>query len=178
MKLRSLMLFIAASIFLTSPVYARHHVAAQVAAEGCNILWPCEGVIKSVRGERVVKAMGGLGIARPQYAPHAIQRASRADSGVIGGRPGGCPYQFCGCSASLYLFGKIVPSLNLAANWLRFPRATPAPGMAAARNHHVMVLVSHVQGDVWVVHDGNSGGHQTRVHERSIAGYVIVNPHA
>lgn len=48
--------------------------------------------------------------------------------------------------------------------------------MAAARNHHVMVLISHVEGNNWLVHDGNSGGGLTREHVISINGYVIVNP--
>lgn len=97
---------------------------------------------------------------------------------VIGGRPSGCPYEFCGCEASLYIFGVIHRDLNLASNWIRkFPRAHPAPGMAAARNHHVMVLIRHVSGRDWLVHDGNSGHHLIHEHVRSIAGYVIVNPH-
>lgn len=96
---------------------------------------------------------------------------------VLGRRPAGCPRAFCGCEASLYLFGKIRPELNLAANWIRkFPRTSPAPGMAAARSGHVMVLMSHVEGNDWLVHDGNSGGGLTRQHIRSIRGYVIVNP--
>jgi hypothetical protein len=96
---------------------------------------------------------------------------------VISRRPTGCPHAFCGCEASLYLFGKIRPELNLAANWIRkFPRTSPAPGMAAARSGHVMVLMSHVEGNNWLVHDGNSGGGLTREHIRSINGYVIVNP--
>ena len=96
---------------------------------------------------------------------------------VVGGRPAGCPHDFCGCEASRYLFGEIRPELNLASNWIRkFPRTSPAPGMAAARNHHVMVLVSHVGGNDWLVHDGNSGGSLTRDHVRSINGYVIVDP--
>jgi hypothetical protein len=37
-------------------------------------------------------------------------------------------------------------------------------------------LQAHVAGDVWNVHDGNSGGHVTREHSRSIAGYTIVDP--
>ena len=99
-------------------------------------------------------------------------------SGIIGGRPSGCPHAYCGCSASIQIFGKIIPELNLAANWIRkFPRTSPAPGMAAARNHHVFVLMSHVGGSNWMVHDGNSGGHLTREHVRSISGYVVVNPH-
>lgn len=186
------MRFLIAILLLTisfAPAEARHHqhrqhhhhaaVTAPAVDPGCNVLWPCEGVRPSPRGERVVKALGGLGVARPQYAaPRHIERTS-GHAEVIGGRPAGCPHAFCGCGASLYLFGRIIPELNLAANWYRkFPRAAPAPGMAAARNHHVMVLIAHVQGDIWQVHDSNSGHHLTRVHERSIAGYTIVNPHA
>lgn len=100
-----------------------------------------------------------------------------ARSEVIGGRPPGCPSRFCGCGASLHLFGRIVPSLNLARNWLRFPRTAPAPGMVAARRGHVFVLKHHVNGNIWMVHDSNSGGRKTRMHHRSIAGYTIVNPH-
>ena len=97
---------------------------------------------------------------------------------VIGGRPTGCPRRYCGCSASIYVFGKIRPELNLALNWARkFPRTTPAPGMVAARSGHVFVLMSHVAGNEWLVHDGNSGGGLTREHVRSISGYKIVNPH-
>jgi hypothetical protein len=96
---------------------------------------------------------------------------------VISHRPDGCPHAFCGCEASLYLFGAIRADLNLAANWARkFPHASPAPGMAAVRNHHVMVLMSHVDGNNWLVHDGNSGGGLTREHVVSISGYTIVNP--
>lgn len=109
-----------------------------------------------------------------------IQSQISASGGVIvGTRPAGCPYKFCGCVASLYVFGEIRPELNLAANWKRkFPHTSPAPGMVAARNGHVMVLMSHASGDEWMVHDGNSGGGKTREHVRSIRGYTIVNPRA
>jgi hypothetical protein len=95
---------------------------------------------------------------------------------VIGGRPKGCPTRFCGCALSLKLFGKIVPELNLAASWLRFPPTPPAPGMVAARRGHVFQLIRHVGGRVWVAYDANSGGGKIRVHARSIAGYRIVSP--
>jgi hypothetical protein len=49
-------------------------------------------------------------------------------------------------------------------------------GMAAVRSGHVMILQQHVGGDIWYVHDGNSGGHVTREHPRSISGYTIVDP--
>jgi hypothetical protein len=114
-----------------------------------------------------------------QGATNAIETIdANGNSTVVGGRPTGCPRQFCGCEASLYIFGEIRPMLNVARNWRSmFPRTAPAPGMVAARKHHVMVLMSHVEGDEWLVHDGNSGGGLTREHVRSIRGYTIVNPH-
>jgi hypothetical protein len=95
---------------------------------------------------------------------------------IVSGRPSGCPHAFCGCEASLFRFGRVIPQLNLASNWRRFPRTAPAMGMAAVRGGHVMILQQHVAGDIWYVHDGNSGGHVTREHPRSIAGYTIVDP--
>jgi hypothetical protein len=49
--------------------------------------------------------------------------------------------------------------------------------MAAARRGHVFVLKQHIRGMIWLVFDANSGGRKTRMHPRSIAGFVIVNPH-
>jgi len=92
--------------------------------------------------------------------------------------PHGCPRSFCGCGAAIRVFGRIVPDLNLAANWLRFPRTSPAPGMVAARRGHVFVLEQHLGGDMWMAYDANSGGHATRIHARSLRGYAVVNPHA
>jgi hypothetical protein len=148
-----------AAVCLLSPAQAHHrhhhghvhHIQAQPACEGLFCLFGTESAAPSIP-------------------------ASRITSEVVGGRPAGCPHAFCGCGASLHLFGRIIPSLNLAANWLRFPRAAPAPKMAAARRGHVMVLEQHISGDVWLVHDSNSGGVRTRLHPRSIAGYTIVNP--
>jgi len=113
---------------------------------------------------------------RVQHFRDAMAMAPSGDERVVGGRPAGCPNAFCGCEASLYKFGRIIPGLNLASNWRRFPRATPAPGMAAVRSGHVMILEAQVGGNVWTVHDGNSGGHVTREHARSLAGYTIVDP--
>jgi hypothetical protein len=111
--------------------------------------------------------------ARRAVGPEASQRAQ-----IIGGRPAGCPKAFCGCAASIKLFGKIRADLNLASNWLRkFPRTSPAPMMAAARRGHVMVLLEHVGGDRWLTYDGNSGKGLTRIHVRSIRGFAVVNPH-
>jgi len=120
--------------------------------------------------------------ARPHRHLYRIQHFREAmamvpsNERIVSARPAGCPSRFCGCEASLYKFGRIIPELNLASNWRRFPRAAPAPGMAAVRSGHVMILESQVAGNVWTVHDGNSGGHVTREHARSLAGYTIVDP--
>ena len=116
-------------------------------------------------------------LQRVQYFRQTMAMAP-SDEKIVSGRPSGCPNAFCGCEASLYKFGRIIPELNLAGNWRRFPRAAPAPGMAAVTSGHVMILEQHVAGDVWYVHDGNSGGHVTREHPRSITGYAIVDPGA
>jgi hypothetical protein len=105
---------------------------------------------------------------------HESRRAVRRNT-VVGGRPAGCPHSFCGCEASRYLFGRVRRDLNLAPNWKRkFPKASPAPGMAAMHNHHVFVLISQVDGSNWLVHDGNSG--RGCEHVRSIKGYTVVDP--
>lgn len=116
-------------------------------------------------------------VSHQRIRSHRRVRSYGEAGTVIGGRPAGCPYAFCGCGASIEIFGRIIPKLNLAANWPRmFPKAAPAHNTVAARRHHVMVLKTHVAGDVWIVKDYNSGGHRTRLHPRSIAGYVIVDP--
>ena len=92
--------------------------------------------------------------------------------------PSGCPSRaFCGCGAAVRVFGTPVRSLWLATNWLRFPRTAPAPGMVAVRRGHVFVLEAAIGDGLWQVYDANSGGRKTRLHARSIQGYVIVNPH-
>ena len=147
----------------------------------CNVTMPCDfsaGRSSHVRGAR---------IARPPRLEHratefrnamASANVGTGHDRVVGGRPAGCPSSFCGCGASLRVFGKIVPGLNLASNWLRFPRTSPAPGMVAARRGHVFVLEQHLGGDNWMVYDANSGGRATRIHARSLRGYTVVNPHA
>lgn len=124
----------------------------------------------------------------PMRAVSAMQAYAKAEySGlVVGGRPDACRIlwkgkliPFCGCALSVKKFGRVVesPNLKLAATWKQvFPRTRPAPGMVAARSGHVFELLSHVRNDIWLVWDPNSGGGKIRIHERSIAGYVVVNP--
>lgn len=92
--------------------------------------------------------------------------------------PSGCPGRaFCGCGVSVSVFGRPVRDLYLARNWFKFPRSTPAPGMVAVRRHHVMKILAVDASGNATVYDPNSGGHQTRIHTRSLAGYTVVNPH-
>ena len=109
--------------------------------------------------------------------PEGLARVMAEGAGRIVAHPAGCPSRaFCGCGASVRVFGRSIRSLWLAANWFRFPRTSPAPGTVAVRRHHVFVLEQHIGGSTWLVYDANSGGRRTRVHPRSIAGYVIVQP--
>lgn len=122
----------------------------------------------------------GLGTAVIVIAAFGSSTARAGDrtSGAYLPHPSTCPrVAFCGCGASVDLFGRPVRALYLAAAWLKFPRTSPAPNMVAARRGHVFVLKRHIQGNIWLAADYNSGGHKSRLHPRSIAGYTIVNPH-
>lgn len=152
-------------LFLVSPAEARHRqVQAQVVQAEC---W---GVCPLVN--MVTQPVQYVGRVAKRVAVVAYETGS-----AIVGHPAGCPSrQFCGCGAAMRIYGRPVRDLWLAANWYKFPRAYPAPGTAAVRQHHVFILEAHISGDVWQVYDANSGGHQTRIHARSIAGYTIVQP--
>ena len=182
-------------LVLTPVAEARHRAPAH--DPNCNITMPCDfsygpDVFKEARrvarGEQVVKAMGGFGSVRHHDDPipevrrhHIIHRITpRTDvpATQIVEHPSGCPHSaFCGCGAAVRVFGRPIRELWLAANWFRFPRAAPAPGMVAVARHHVFVLEHQIDGNIWMSYDANSGGHATRIHARSIAGYQIVDPH-
>jgi hypothetical protein len=156
-------------------------------ASGCNVTMPCDfSISKTGRNQVVYNAQSPQRLERLSHSPRGrvefghreVSRADVAGAQIVSGRPSGCPRSFCGCGAALRVFGRIVPELNLAANWLRFPRTSPASGMVAARHGHVFVLEQHVEGDTWMAYDANSGGHATRIHARSLRGYTVVNPHA
>jgi hypothetical protein len=159
---------------IASPAEARkHHPVTSYAVDpGCNVTMPCEGVSYSKQAKRFLNV--GFGAAQQSYVP----RNGSGHTGSIVSHPSGCPgRQFCGCGASVRVFGRAVRSLYLAANWFRFPRSHPAPGMVAVRRHHVFVLESHLGGNTWMAYDANSGRGMTRIHPRSLAGYTVVNPH-
>lgn len=183
-------LVLVASIFLCTLGQAEARKRTSVVDPNCNITMPCEGVTNSVRGERIAKHMG-FGTAQKVYKRESkvnyreiIRETTRPIRAVVTTvaqmlpHPSGCPSrQFCGCGAAVEVFGTPRRDLWLAANWLKFPRTSPAPGMVAARRGHVFVLRQQMGNGSWLVADHNSGGHASRLHVRSIAGYTIVNPH-
>lgn len=117
--------------------------------------------------------------AKPRHMPPGLSRVMAEGADRVVAHPAGCPWRaFCGCGASVERFGRSIRSLWRAANWLRFPRAEPAPGRAAVRpdGHHIVILRRHIHGSTWLVYDANSGRHRTRIHPRSIAGWTIVDP--
>lgn len=123
----------------------------------------------------------GRAIAAITAVVVAVRRAGRSagysarNATIIGGRPLGCPHAYCGCGASIYAFGRIIPKLNLAANWGRyFPHISARVGAAAYRAHHVVIIIGGSDG-AWRVHDSNSGGHQTRIQTLSLVGYRFVD---
>ena len=91
--------------------------------------------------------------------------------------PTGCPHiAFCGCGVSVRVFGHSIRSLWLAANWFKFPRTTPHAGAVAVRAHHVFYIEENYGDGTVLAYDPNSGGHLTRRHRVSLAGYTIVEP--
>jgi hypothetical protein len=174
--MRTVIVFLASCFVVLSSTASEARRSQHLLASECNVIMPCDfsGRQTPLTRTATVRVLRG----RFQGGEYATISANPDNGRVVGGRPSGCPHAYCGCAASLRIFGRIVPSLNLASSWLRFPRTSPAPGMVAARHGHVFVLESHVQGDTWIAYDGNSGGHATRIHARSLRGYTIVNPRA
>jgi len=119
----------------------------------------------------------GISISQPERVVNRVRDAIAYGATILP-HPSGCPRRlFCGCGAAVEVFGRPIRDLWLAANWLKFPRTSPAPGMVAARRGHVFVI-KQVLGDGRVLaYDANSGGRKTRLHARSLAGFVVVNPH-
>lgn len=171
-RLASLLLL--ALVLLTGTAEARPRVSV---AHGCvevEAARPCMGPWASFASEPHQRP----GI-RGYRASYGRAEAAQYGRGSVVAHPSGCPGRaFCGCGAAVRVFGTPRRDLWLAANWLRFPRAAPAPGMVAARRGHVFVLEQHLGGNTWLAYDANSGGRATRIHPRSIAGYAIVNPRA
>lgn len=155
----------------------RNVVLAAVATAG--LIWLFTSAAHSTERGIIVCNQTGCSDWQKPVKARAASRASVDASGnriVIGGRPAGCPHKYCGCGLRLYL-GINDTDLNLAWNWARkFRRAPAAPGMAAVRPGHVMLLVEHVAGTRYVVRDYNGGRGLSYIHERDVRGFIFVDP--
>ena len=133
--------------------------------------------IGNAKGEEAL----GVSVSRTdtQTAKRVSRKFTDSNGNVIGGPPAGCPrVAFCGCALSIEVFGKSVRDLWPARGWYRFARTHASPGAVGVRPHHVLKLISHVEGTTWLVFDPNSGGHKTRIHERDVRSYVFVDPNS
>jgi hypothetical protein len=123
--------------------------------------------------------------ARAEQQTSHVSRAARPErhimnyAGEIVEHPAGCPRSlFCGCGASVHVFGHPVRSLYLVSNWYQFPRTAPAPGMAVLfGRQHVAIIEEYHADNTATLYDANSGGGLTRVHRVKIAGLTVVDPH-
>jgi len=193
MTLRMLAGALALALFLAAPAAARHTYArVMCAGTWCaivNVPDPHKDARRRTRphermhraSKRVLRAEGirvrASGFALPATADKPGYGGQ--DGGQILPHPAGCPrVAFCGCGAAVEVFGHSVRALWLAAAWLKFPPAAPAPGMAAVRAHHVMIIREYLGDGRALVYDANSGGHRTRLHVVSLRGYRIRNPRA
>jgi hypothetical protein len=138
---------VAMLLFAASPAYAHHHAQRHHYRH---------------RVHPMVTALGqGFGHMLESLEPH----------------PAGCPSRaFCGCGVSVRVFGHSVRDLWLASNWFRFPRTFAHAGAVAVRSHHVFYIEEAYGDGTALAYDPNSGGHATRVHRVSLAGYAIVEP--
>ena len=190
MKIVKLALALVAVFAVSGTAQAKHHKHRHHSAPttytqvdpGCNVIFPCAGVIAHPRGVEIAKKIG-IGEAKQVYE-HRAGRGQRTElyapqrEATVVSHPEGCPrVAFCGCGTAVRLLGAPIRSLWLAANWFKFPQTAPAPNMAAVRSHHVFALIEHRHGNVWLAYNPNSGRHLTRIMEVDISRYTIVNPH-
>lgn len=161
-----------------------HHAQTKQSAEPCFFLCSQADSGREHKGGKRATALSTEATGFVQSQTSASDAAPRGSKDtVVGGRPAGCPHKWCGCQASIEVFGRILPYLNKAANWLvAFPHVAQtagSPGMAAARRDHVVVLRKHIEGTRWEIKDGNySGAAHIRELDLRASGYTIVDPHA
>jgi hypothetical protein len=172
-----LVLAACALLCLALPAQAHRHRPAEACVESGTVMQPRCGVATPPRG--FLEGVRSIDVEMKRERVHRVSRphTEMPDARILA-HPAGCPARaFCGCGAAVRIFGRPIRSLWLVANWFRFPRAEPSAGMAAVRWHHVFVLEAPLRGQTWLVFDANSGHGLTRLHPRSLVGYVVVDPH-
>jgi hypothetical protein len=163
---------------LTAPAQARTHIFART---------KCVGLYCAIVTEPERRREPRPATWRRRFTtlapPHHRHRRGRTPAGSeVLAHPAGCPpVAFCGCGVARWIFGRIDGAMRplwVAANWLKFPPAAPAPGMVAVHRggHHVLAIIDYLGDGRALAYDPNSGGHLTRRHVVSLAAYRVVNP--
>lgn len=115
--------------------------------------------------------LAGL-LTGPAEARKRPRMAMSYDEGQLLPHPAGCPRRaFCGCGARKHL-GIDDVRLNLATNWPRYYRGTT---QVAVWRGHVAVIDRWTGPHTAMMYDYNSGGHQSRYHERDTRGARIIS---
>jgi hypothetical protein len=133
----------------------------------CNVTMPCEGVVISERGQRVILARRGFGSPVKTYTPPNIVSSHAG----IGPRPS----RWCGWymqqETGVTSRGTGL-NLNRAVEWARVGRpSAPVAGAIVVWRHHVGVLVAPAERGLWIVRSGNDG-HAVRTRTRAISAAV------
>lgn len=133
----------------------------------CNVTMPCEGVVTSARGQRVILARRGFGSPVKTYTPISTS----GHHAGIGPRPA----RWCGwyMQSKTGVTSKVTGrNLNMAREWAHVGRpASPAPGVLVVWRHHVGLIEGQTAQGQWLVHSGNDG-RQVRTRVRSLAGAI------
>lgn len=178
---------IAAALLSVSAAEARKYRHIQPAAHSavtqfcgdrvCGFV--ASGPQQRVRYSRAMRIDKSQQYVRPAHAgERLVTREAYVGGTTMLPHPRGCPSRaFCACGAAVRVFGSPIHALWPSSAWFKFPRTSPANGMVAVRHGHVFVLDRPAGDNEWLVYDYNSGGHLSRHHVRSLAGYTVVDPH-
>src|SRR5690349_14525749 len=92
-----------------------HDMASAQARAHCNDKLVCseasQNAVKSSRHRSRVSS------SRSEFA--TVRLDANGNGTIIGGRPAGCPHNYCGCGLRMYL-GLADKRFNLAWNWARY----------------------------------------------------------
>src|SRR5262245_2128502 len=113
--MRSNLVFVVSVFLLISPGVANArqlHLSNNIASE-CNVTMPCDFAGPQMRAVGTQTHFQRR-VVRQAFSSRAeIADVSGERGQIVSGRPAGCPNSYCGCAASLRVFGHIVPGLNL-----------------------------------------------------------------
>jgi hypothetical protein len=155
------------------------HVVATVADPGCNIIFPCEGVTISQRGQTIERAMP-FGKAQKTYRRAVERPVLWAGSSGLVARARSYMGQTASqiglrrtlwCSAFLRHLTNARGVDDRAISWLSQPRTTARVGAIAVMRHHVGIVTGFDRhGNPILV----SGNHGRRVGEGVYSAHRII----